>query len=279
MIYFYVVAPSSGALRSRGAAGRIPSLVDTYDTFKRICFYQDPSFYRSVPMLTTCTTIRRELETVLYKTTVFNIYFHENHFENSTGYEKRDDLALSMFNNINIQMHLTRPWDLEPIEEGSKIAGFWSRAELILRNRTENSPINLDLNFCDTYMLSIAYLPRELRLRSWSFHDSSHKFQASTVQSFEKEMRSLWQRLRLYRMVSGWRSKLQVLAPNVNMATNLDNSEFEVRGKHVDARSVYFKVPTARVQGSICLEKNEGEWKLVYEFIPGWDDSDLDTYV
>ncbi|QDS74886.1 hypothetical protein FKW77_003636 [Venturia effusa] len=275
MIYAYVVAPNSGALCSRGVTGKYPKLSEAA---MRILYQTTPTFYQSVPMFTTSTVVCQELESFMFKTIRFRIYFHEQITKNSTGFDERNDLALMKFNNIDIYVFLKRGevFDIGTFGGQRRVAAFLSHILAVLAKRAGESVVYLNVHFHHNIGKINAFRAQRGLITVWDFLDPSHKFLGTSSPHFEKEIQAVWLRMKCRNMVLRWHSELYIYAPNVKVKTNTTRSGFEVLGKMVGSKLVRFKIPTSRVQGEIALHKNGRE--LVHSIIPGWDDSDLDTY-
>lgn len=230
-----------------------------------------------VTMLSACTSVRSEIEKVIYQHITFNIYaYAEKPIE--SRYKQRDDLALTRFRKVHLNMHIQQYHELshDCFDDTSEFAAFLRYAGSILASRTDNSPIDLIIDFHDQPLQMSDELIKFCG-PFWRFLDSSHKFLGISSRYFSKEIKSIWLRMKCRKMISHWQSELQIQAPNVKVATNAEQDGFEVLGKLVGASSVYFKIPGARVQGRIWINgKGDG---LIHAVTPGWDGSDLDTYV
>lgn len=263
MIYSYVITSNTAALCSRGTPGKYSS---------SILYCQ--SICKSVPMMTTCTAIYQELETVLYKTAAFQIYFWDEEIENSTGYEKRDDLALTKFNNLNIQVYLRNNIGIDHFDEEGRVAVFLSHIQSVLASRIDNSVIKLNVHFHHKVDFHEEVRARLHGEQVWSFLDKSRKFNTNERST---EVGGFWSRMKLRELVSHWKSEVHFQRPSIRVTTNAEEDGFEIRGKLVSPNTFLFKVPSARIQGRVRLNM-EGD-ALVYRIASRWDDSDLDTYI
>jgi hypothetical protein len=230
-----------------------------------------------VPILTTFSAVCSEALNVMYQHTNFNIYFH-NKETKSVGDQERDDLALTRFRELRLTVFLGRNYSYNTFQDASNLQTFFSRVRSLLANRTDNGVINLRIEFLDRSALRFVGLEIFRRATIWDTFDPSHKFEGSNKRELVKEVEAAWCRAHTRELVTRWRSELQFQAPNVKLETNAERDGFEVRVKRVSSTLVHFKVSGARIQGRIGIFPHRDK-RLIYSLTPGWDDSDLGTYV